>query len=405
MPFKQINIPEIKNLFPEITTDPPSTATSYWKINHTPYEFRLASHYEKIVQDNPIGRQVVQELSKDNQLRELVSKNISWGDGHGGFEIKTMAMWFIWYANKFGNDRTVERLNGFLSAQKISVIRTLWVLGIQIESEIVLDNGYIIRSIDNMPDSSEKEEFLQKCIGRNPDIIKTPMCAITRCCNVNKIADDPIQIPDEYWATGICLEQIAWLLNALDYVSCMPYCSTADWANDTPLGPFKGVIAKTSHNYDIVGSGILKLGNDIGIELNNIVTSYYKLPESERFRFGIILRRLSQAKREQQIEDKILDLSITLEIMLLDRKISTGEITATFKLRGSRLLGNSEKERDEISKKLADIYEYRSQVVHSGFLKDPNKVNKAFTIYQSLTEKICRHLLINGKPDWDKIIS
>ena len=126
-------------------------------------------------------------------------------------------------------------------------------------------------------------------------------------------------------------------------------------------------------------------------------------------RFQRILNRLSQAKRRIQIEDKILDLGITLEMLLLEDNKNNDQLSLSFRLRGSWLLGETKEDRLKIYKQLTDVYNYRSQVAHSGILCKGNSqkiknIQEAFSEYQSLAERICRIILNNGKPDWNKII-
>ena len=60
----------------------------------------------------------------------------------------------VWQSQK-------QYLDSFLNSEKISVLNTLWVLGIEVDEPIILDDGYAIKPITEMPDSREKEYFLQ----------------------------------------------------------------------------------------------------------------------------------------------------------------------------------------------------------------------------------------------------
>ena len=110
------------------------------------------------------------------------------------------------------------------------------------------------------------------------------------------------------------------------------------------------------------------------------------------------------------IEDKILDLGVTLEMLLLDDDLSNNELSLAFRLRGSWLLGGDiASKRIEIYEQLRELYRYRSQVAHSGMLckgnmEKINNVRQSFSKYQTLAEDVCRKIIKEGKPNWDKIV-
>ena len=198
------------------------------------------------------------------------------------------------------------------------------------------------------------------------------------------------------------------LLNAVSGVSCIPFMGAAYTLPSTPFGPFRGseggfVI------YDVVGGGRAKITPDHQQVIQELIGDYDRLPSSQRERFRRILDRLSQGKRRFQIADKLLDLGIALEMMLLADNANREQLSLTFRLRGSWLVSSSEEERVVNHRRLKEIYNYRSQVAHGGFLQKEKgdniaPVGKAFPAYQSLAETICRKLLKNPKVDWDRLI-
>jgi hypothetical protein len=136
---------------------------------------------------------------------------------------------------------------------------------------------------------------------------------------------------------------------------------------------------------------------------------YDKLNHSEKMRIERILNRLSQAKRRTQIEDKILDLGIALEMLLLQDNSNREQLSLSFRLRGSWLMGQSPGDRHEKYRQLRDIYEYRSHVAHGGVLCGGEEakiesVRRSFPEYQRLAEDICRKIITDGKPDWTRLI-
>ncbi len=388
------------------------------KLNIEPFAFvhdfqtRLFLQYVNIVEKTEVGKTLVEAFSNDSRVKALESKMISHGSGGRTFDVKTLAMWFLWCANEYGTESAEEYLNSFLNENVVPVLNTLWVIGVEVTEPIQLKGGFEILPIDRLPDSREKEMFLQSRLGYAVQLKSFPASAITYPCKVQKAnnGDAPFSTNEdvEFWQSGRRLYEIALLLNALDNLSCLPYFSTSYAYPTTPFGPFSGSGGGSSV-YDVLGQSTTKLTADAQKAINEIIHNYDKLPDSEKTRFQRILNRLSQAKRRNQVEDKILDLGITLEMLLLEDNKNNDQLSLSFRLRGSWLLGKTEEERIIIYKQLRDIYNYRSQVAHSGILCKGNNrkikgVQEAFPKYQSLAEQICRLILENGKPNWDEII-
>lgn len=169
-----------------------------------------------------------------------------------------------------------------------------------------------------------------------------------------------------------------------------------------PMGIFGGSGGGSSL-HDIIGRGLSKLSEDSISGIHSLVDAFGALPRGDKLRMSRALSRLSQAKRQFQIEDKILDLGIALEMALLDDNKKNDQLSLSFRLRGSWLIGKDGNDRNIICRQLKDIYDYRSQVAHSGALRE-NDVREKFQEYSFLAERIIRHLIYNRHPKWSKLI-
>ncbi len=94
---------------------------------------------------------------------------------------------------------------------------------------------------------------------------------------------------------------------------------------------------------------------------------------------------------------------------LLEDNKNNSQLSLSFRLRGSWLIGSDHEERQVIYKQLRDIYNYRSQVAHSGSLcgNDAEKINSVremFQEYSQLAERIIQQLICTNNPDWSKLI-
>lgn len=372
---------------------------------------KLYLQYSRLIENEIIGSELLKAFESDQRVNALIGKMLSRGSSASTFDIKTLAMWFLWATNEYGQEDAEKYLNTFLDSETIPVINTLWVLGITTDKTIKLENGFQIVSISEMPDSREKEQYLKHDFQISPLISPKPKAAIIHIDHVAKVRDNTTSswdIDKGYWNSSRKLHEIALVLNALDNISCIPYFSTTYSLPNMPIGLFGGS-GGGSPIHDIFGHKISVLSEDVVENINPLITSFDKLSENNKSRLGRILSRLSQAKRRNQIEDKILDLGIALEMSLLEDNRNNDQLSLTFRLRGSWLLGKDKEERKAIFQQLRELYIYRSQVAHSGILcgNDPEKIQSIinkFNEYSLLAERIIHYLIQFGSPDWTALI-
>lgn len=374
---------------------------------------RLYLQYSKLLEDKGLGVNILKAFEEDQRIKALDGHMISTGSGASRFEINTLAMWFLWAVNEYGNEKAELNLNLYLDSETVPVINTLWVLGIEVDQTIELDNGIKIIPIEDMPDSRDKEQYLKHDFIIMPYRTPKPKAAITYEVNINKSRKDDdfsnsIEKDKEFWDSSTKLNELSLLLNALEGVSCIPYYSTSYTLPEMPIGMFGGSGGGSSL-HDVIGHRTSKLPSDCATKINNLQASFNALNGNNSTRFTRVLSRLSQSKRREQIEDKILDLGIALEMALLDDNKNNSQLSLSFRLRGSWLIASNYEERKTIYKQLRDIYNYRSQVAHSGALcgNDVVKiavVREKYLEYSRLTERIIQKLMHTNNLDWSKLI-
>lgn len=377
----------------------------------TSYKYKLWSQYAKIIESTE-GRDILDILSNDPRVQKLEGKMILDGSGSRLFDIRFLGIWFLWYANKFGVDAANKALDLFLNSQEIKVLRCLWILGVTTEEEVNLCEDIKLLPINQMINSDDKERFLQanfNIYNNQP----SPQAALVYPWNLPKISsgnpeDWNLNQKKYFLKAGEKLQDIALLMNLLTGVSCLPWYSTSYIDDSVPFGPFSSSGGGIGI-YDVLGTSSTVVPEDSNQQFQDMYNAFSSLVEKEKIRWRRILSRLSQSKRREQIEDKVLDLGISLEMMLLDDNKDKNQLALTFRLRGTWLISNNEVERLENYKVFSDIYDYRSQVAHTGLLEkgDFSKIatlKESFGRYQEVAEKIGRRLLIGGKPDWNKLL-
>jgi hypothetical protein len=337
---------------------------------------------------------------------------ISKGTSASRFEVLTLAMWYLWAANEFGKEGADKGLETFLETQEIAIIRTLWVLGIDVKEEIQLACGVKITPINKMPDSRDKEHFLKHDFTIYFGNRAMPVAALTFECQIPKVFEDKLlgdaETNSQLSKAENVLTDVAYILNILDGVSCRRYYSTSYNKPGTPMDPFVGS-GGGSPVYDIQGYGVSTISEDVTTEINGLMDAFQNLDEGGKKRFRTLLFRFSQAKRRVQLEDKLLDLGISLEMALLDDNSKHEQLALNFRLRGSWLIGQNSKDRELLHDQFKTIYNYRSEVAHSGILKvkkpkDIEEIRKSAEQYFGLASKVFKKLLIEGSPDWKTLL-
>lgn len=374
---------------------------------------RLYLQYSEIIESTDIGKQVLNALESDPRIIELEGHMISKGSSASRFETKVLAMWFLWATNEFGQEVAEENLNVFLDSDQIPIINTLWVLGVEVDETIQLKNGLCITPISEMPNSREKEHYIKHSFDATGHQQPKPKAAITYLTAMTRSHKDDdlsstFERDKEFWESSKLLYDASLALNAIENTSCIPYFSTAYTLPNMPVGLFGGS-GGGAPLHDIIGHRVTKVALEQVDVINSVLSSLLGMPEKEKARYSRVLSRLSQSKRREQIEDKILDLGIALEMALLEDNKNNQQLSLTFRLRGSWFISADETERLSIYRELRDVYNYRSQVAHSGVLcgNDMEKINavrESFPNYALIAERIVRKLICEERPDWSKLL-
>ena len=141
-------------------------------------------------------------------------------------------------------------------------------------------------------------------------------------------------------------------------------------------------------------------------ETREVVDRFLALGEPLRGKLRLALERLNQALRRRPSGDKALDLSIALEILLVD---GSGENTHKVGLRAALLLDVLLEERLQARSIIGGLYILRSALVHDGILPPDVKLVRfgkrpSGQVIEDATVicgKVIRSILFRGEiPDW-----
>ena len=121
----------------------------------------------------------------------------------------------------------------------------------------------------------------------------------------------------------------------------------------------------------------------------------------------LAIARWRKSKRPTGTHDKLIELRIALESVLLNDDRSFGEKAHRLAIRGAWLLGDTFEERQECFETLRVFYNYASSVIHAGSPKEKNQRGLSKTI--SDAQNLCRDAMLRiaqekALPNWTDVI-
>ena len=372
-----------------------------YNLHQLGYIQSIRRHYRPY-NEQPVFLDIIKKIDENEAFQSIKGQNIILGNMIIEAHAHIFAEWYLYYANEFGIEKAEEYLNSYFNREyNISHI-VLWVTGITVERTIQLEDGIKIIPLTEMPISEEKI-FYEKLFNGMP-FHSLPKCALVGTSTYPKFESEK----KHFKATGISMGQLmtmAFSINLLNEMICAPYLSTFYYFDHPSFFNGGGGTVHqgyyTSFNYQTIEINNIE-------EINKTYKSLFQLPEKQRNVFMTSINRLLLAKCQRNIENKILDLCIALEMLLLSDNKQADQLSLSFRLRGAWLIGETSEQKRNYYNDLRDLYTHRSKVAHTGFLTDkPSKykeITDAFPRYLDLAEKIIKKLLNDGTPDWNNLI-
>lgn len=133
---------------------------------------------------------------------------------------------------------------------------------------------------------------------------------------------------------------------------------------------------------------------------------FAKLESDVRKKLDLAISRWIKSKTEMKIINRIIDLVIAFEVLYSNE--SREQLSLTFRLRAAWHLGGDVQERQRLHSFFKDIYDARSEAVHSGKLsrKSSAKVNEEQLAEADkwFAQAIKKFINDGNFPDWDSLV-
>ena len=390
--------------------------------NPDPNSFETKMWANNIVQTGERTRdEVVKVLASQTELQVFDGGVIRMKQGSGSrSELRGLCDWLLAQTLLHGSESAVRRLEEFIEGEHRSVLEILALTGVIVKEEIELPRGVKLVPVSSLPRSAITDLLTPNPIHSfgNPMLrrfVPSPSAALV-IKNEDGVelleefpdpADDPTRVSNQ-----MLLHRIVQCLTLLG-----PSCPTEvmQWSQ---LGsPERVPILGTGHGFESSLQEAYPLRTttlENHEEAQELVERYLNLDDELGTKLGIPIQRLNMAMRRRDVVDKAIELGIALEALLKDEQDGTEAISLLLRVRGAWLAGGTLEERRHNLALLKDVYDLRSQVVHSGALKTKKKlpVDKARQRADEILRKgsvLCANLIRTviereRVPDWEDII-
>jgi hypothetical protein len=369
------------------------------------YPLKVTRSVNARLRDSAEGKALMARLAGDPRVQALAKQQMATGDGYHIFQLFHLGGWFLWYEQQAGWVAAEAALERFLSEDEVEVIFVRWVLGVTVSKPLdLLDNIQLVPA-SALPETRETDYLTRNQYPTRPFWSRLPEAAVTWRMRISKVAQTDPGARPAIAERAFRLHEITMLLNALEGWCVQPHVGMVCREAHVPFGPFSGygggqplfdVSAKQNSPAGIFPAKIFKA----------LVDAYESRGKEERKMFSLILHRLAQAKRADDLADKVLDIGIIMEMLLLHGRESRRQLAETLRTRGAALLGITPAKRKNIEVKLNRLYELRSNVAHTGSLGEANlpAVRREIAEFEGLACLVFQVRLFVEEMDWKKLV-
>ena len=226
--------------------------------------------------------------------------------------------------------------------------------------------------------------------------------AFTKDVNLPRVVDNEATAKKITQLVNISYDSLSEklaLVNGLKELSCLSHWNSVYHDADIPFGIWgrSGVSRKC---FDIVGTHSRVFSDENSEVLHEMFVLYECLKPKDKKWLQAILERLQKSKRQQTTENKILDLGIAAEMLLLKDLNESDPVSFPFRFRGSWLLGNDFSSRKKMYDTLKLLYSYRCVVAHDGTFKDKDVriAHQKLPEFYNIVEKILQIAIRSDYP-------
>lgn len=366
----------------------------------------VANNYSKKLRGTSVYNYVYRTLSQDRRVTKLLTLWQNIGNLRGPHELSNLALWTTYSLHLNGREKTESILENYLNSETVEVHVTIWCGGLTVPKSVKLENGCQIVSVEDF--MWTPHTYLHRYSNnRHP-----ASCVITKACTILKSSEesDPWSGIDQISEVSKEVQAVSSILNLCGLL-CVPIMQSTYLHPDTPTGFFGGSGFSSNSDHFFSASSVYVLESSKTAKIEKWLSVYTSKSSEEQGRIDRMIKRVMDSKRTSSYEDKILDLGIALEMLLLS-DLPNDQLSQTLRIRGSKILNTDLVTTKDNYTTIGKIYTYRSKVAHSGEIKKMGKKDKLtieylydhLTEYYQLVEDIFYAVLSKDSIDWKDIM-
>lgn len=365
--------------------------------------------------------ELVKTLKQEPELHVIENAELRKGNNSTRLTIKRLALWLLAQTFLHGNaNKPLKILSECVKRNSAKAYYVAALVGIKVKEKVKLAKNIYLLPFESLYPSAEKDRLIENVqYGMDNHVHFDPMPTaalmhfyIERPLFRKNMPKQETRGTLDYFSA--IYNRTTKLENLLTIVGPCSPAMTRSWngfIKPVPLSyQWLGTCFRGSDIYP-KPMQLSKMENAFCSEKAiKLCQAFEKMPVSERSKLDVPLTRLNSSSRRTRDLDRIIDLGIAMESLLLDKKDPDVSIGYLFRQRGCYLHCSKVAERDITQKLLRDLYMLRSIAVHTGKLKEKEKkmdrksdeiINDGIRLCAELIEKI---VIAGKKPDWDKLV-
>jgi hypothetical protein len=342
----------------------------------------------------------------------------------GASHMNMLAAWLITIGLTVGSNEVVRLLASFLDGAPVRFMQVALIDGLRVEVPVQLTADIFLLPIEAVP-LSDLQGWVEQKNGDDGwsngvlDAVMSqrlnPKVALVRhftepshFLTKEEYQADPFRSTDR---DEHLLHAVALLMTVIG-PSGATLCTEWTQRIDELPGIFGIGRMMGSPRSRIVMEAPVHLGPEAFASLPELLERFLALAPSFQKLIVLAIDRLNSSIRKNAVVDKVIDLGIAMESLLLDGKSDDG-IAFPFRLRGAHFLGGDDLQMKVRLERLFNaMYGLRSQAVHNGEVVDlislqGAKVSSLQVIRECQTwcaKLICAFIMDGHRPNWTSLV-
>ena len=343
---------------------------------------------------------LIAALESQAEIAEIVGTLQNQGTSAGLASIEQLAGWMIGTAMSFGAEHSVDMVIDYIGKRTTPIIFVVALSGVFPNGSVRLSEAIELMPFELLPDGYNKRTLGAPTMSRS----ESPTAALVLHAEAYPAflgLRNNAYGPQEIRPDPKVLYDILPVLVLLGPSSPAGIMQWSQAESHVPL--CTSVSGSAGHFIEIQSLGVFNGGSITdGPEVRDLVRQYLSMSERHRSEISIGLKRLALSHRRTEAVDRAIELGLALECLLVP--VRSEQVTKKFISRGADYLGGTTATRNR--KILDEIYEIRSQAVHSGAF-EPGAASKlggpdqVIAEGQQIATQLLRKMIVEGgRPQW-----